>query len=245
MFLRLIIGFLASLILGPSLHAQYGKVTLPLGPNGTSGTLHYFKFSAGTHTLKVVDQGTGAPLYRDLDSAMRANGCVAGCNGGFFHRNGKPLGLVISNGRVQGSNNLDSSLTSGTIYVENGSIRLVRSSVFSAKRPPLPRHVLQTGPYLVEGSRVVAGLSPKRFSRRSLLATDGKGNWMIAYTPPTTLAQLGAVLSKKGVIAGFQISHAINLDGGSSSGLWVRKDNNPLYFREVSKVRNFIGVTKK
>lgn len=225
--------------------AQYGKTSLPLGPNATAGTMQYFKFSTKTHSLTIIDQGLGEPLYRNLDAAMRRNDCVAGCNGGFFHRDGKPLGLVISNGRVQGVNNLDSSLTSGTIYVVDGAIRLERSTLFSAKRPPLLRHVLQTGPYLVEGSRGVAGLSSKRFSRRSFLATDGKGNWMIAYTPPTTLAQLGAVLSQKGAIPGFQISHAINLDGGSSSGLWIRKDNNPLYFREVSQVRSFIGITKK
>ena len=242
MLLRIVIGLLA---LATPLHAQYGHVTLPLGPSGTSGTLHYFKFSTRTHTLKVIDQGLGAPLYRNLDSAMRGNGCVAGCNGGFFHRNGKPLGLVISNGRVQGASNLESSLTSGTIYVENGAIRLVRSAVFAAKRPPLPRHVLQAGPYLVEGGKKVGGLSTKRFSRRSFLATDGKGNWVIAYTPPTTLSQLGSVLAENGALKGFQISHAINLDGGSSSGLWVRQDNNPLYFREVAKVRNFIGVAKK
>ena len=242
MLLRIVIGLLAFSL---SLHAQYGQVTLPLGPNGTVGTLHYFKFSNKTHTLKVIDQGLGAPLYRNLDSAMRGNGCVAGCNGGFFHRNGKPLGLVISNGRVQGANNLDSSLTTGTIYVENGSIHLVRSHVFSAKRPPLLRHVLQAGPYLVDGGEKAGGLSAKRFSRRSFLANDGKGNWMIAYTPPTTLSQLGSVLAKSGVLHGFQIRNAINLDGGSSSGMWIRRDNNPLYFREVAQVRNFLGVAKK
>lgn len=242
MLLRFVIGLLA---LAAPLYGQYGKASLPLGPNGTAGTLHYFKFSSRTHSLKVIDQGLGAPLYKNLDSAMRANGCVAGCNGGFFHRDGKPLGLVISNGRVQGANDLKSSLTSGTIYVENGTIRLVRSRVFSAKKPPLPRQVLQTGPYLVESGRTVTGLSPKRFARRTFLATDGKANWVIAYTPPTTLAQLGTVLSNKGALGSFQISHAINLDGGSSSGLWVRKDNNPLYFREVAKVRNFIGIVKK
>lgn len=242
MLLRIVIGLLA---LAAPLHAQYGHASLPLGPNGTSGTLHYFKFSTRTHTLKVIDQGLGAPLYQNLDSAMRANACVAGCNGGFFHRDGKPLGLVIANGRVQGANNLSSSSASGTIYVENGTIRLIRSSVFSAKRSPMPRHVLQSGPYLVEAGKKLNGLSTKRFSRRSLLATDGKGNWLIAYTPPTTLSQLGSVLSEKGTLGDFQISHAINLDGGSSSGLWIRTDNNPLYFREVAKVRNFIGIAKK
>lgn len=241
--LKFIVTFV---VLISSLHAQHGKAELPLGPNKTKATLHFFKFSSKTHELKVIDQGTDQkPRYTDLASAMRANGCIAGCNGGFFQRDGKPLGLVVSNGLAQGVNNQKSSLTSGTIYVEKGSISLVRTTAFSKKTAPMPRQVLQTGPFLVEDGQSTRGLSNRKFARRTVLATDNQGNWAILYTPPTTLSQLGDVLAKSGAINGFTIRQAINLDGGSSSGLWVNKENQPLYFHEVRKVRNFLGVTRK
>ncbi|MGJ8697810.1 MAG: phosphodiester glycosidase family protein [Verrucomicrobiaceae bacterium] len=240
--LRVILTFLVTSL---PLLADYGKADLPLGPNASQGTLHYFQFSTETHDLRIIDQGKGAPRFANLAAAMQANKCEAGCNGSFFHPNGTPLGLVIANGRMEGKSNPDSSLTSGTFYSENGSIRLVRTSVFAAKKLPLPRNVLQTGPFLIEGGKGVTGLSDRRFARRTILATDGRGNWIIGYASPTTLIQLSQALLKKGSIPGFTISHAINLDGGSSSGLWIQRDNNPLYFREVSKVRNFVGIVPK
>ena len=233
---------LASLL--DSAHAQYASIDLPLGPRSSSATLHYFIFSSSTHTLKVIDQGK-EKRFADLDAAMRANGCIAGCNGGFFHPNGTPLGLVIANGRMTGNTKNTSSLTSATLYVENDMIRLIRSRTFASKSAPLPRNVIQTGPYLIESGKRTTGLSNKNSARRTFIANDGRSRWLIGHTPPTTLSQLANILAKPDAIPGFRIRFAANLDGGSSSALWVRRPQAPLYFRELRQIQNFIGIVPK
>ena len=221
--------------------AQYRSTQLPLGPNGNIGTLHHYKFSNSTHTLKVIAQNAGQTTYRNLDSAMRAHASLAGVSGGPTLRNGQPLGLVIANGRVTGT---QSQQTPATLYIEEGSIRLISSSVFQAKKKPLPRDVIQTGPFLITSGKAQANLNTRTYSRHTFIATDGRGTWILAYTPPCTQSQLAKVLSSN-KIDGIRIQYASILNSGSASGLWINRPNTPLYFREANRLHNYLGITKR
>jgi len=231
-------------LLSPFAQAEYQKIVLPLGPKGSDATLHYFIFSDSKNDLTIIDQREDHP-YQNLEAVMLAKNCIAGCNGGFYHPNREPVGLVVAEGKKSGTPHQKSSITSATLYAEKGKIHLIRSHSFAKKKAPLPKNLLQTGPFLIEHSQLIKGLSDRRYARRTFIATDGKGKWIIAYTPPTTLTQLANVLSKPNTIPGFPIKAAANLDGGSSSGLWVQQAHNPLYFREIKRVINFIGITPK
>ena len=59
-----------------------------------------------------------------------------------------------------------------------------------------------------------------------------------------TLAQKGAVLATSGAVPGAKITRALNLDGGSSTGLWVASDP-PFDRRELRNVRDFIGIVPR
>lgn len=68
--------------------------------DGRQVTAHLAFFTSAAFRLKVVDLGAGAePVYPTLADAFRAKGCVAGVNGGFFHPDLRPAGLVIAEGR--------------------------------------------------------------------------------------------------------------------------------------------------
>lgn len=177
---------------------------------------------------------------------MKAHNCIGGSNGGFFDPQFQPLGEVIASGQKSGRPNLASSLTSGVLYQKGNTIAIERSKTFYAAEKTA-NQLLQTGPFLIENSRPVAGLSNRRFARRTFIATDGKGNWILAYTPPTTLFQLAQSLAKSESNLGLKIKVALNLDGGSSSALWIHKgnDNNPLYLKEFKPVSNYIGIVRK
>src|SRR5271170_2908367 len=60
---------------------------------GRKVEMHAVFFNVKQCTLLVVDD---APGTATLDAAMRARGCLAGVNGGYFNPDRTPLGLVIS-----------------------------------------------------------------------------------------------------------------------------------------------------
>ena len=77
----------------------YAKRTAVRPSDGRQVTAHLAFFTSRAFRLEVVDLGAGPePTYPTLGDAFRAQGCVAGVNGGFFHPDWRPSGLVISRG---------------------------------------------------------------------------------------------------------------------------------------------------
>ena len=238
----LALALLLALPITSPLSAQHIRTNLVVSAKGRKGTLHLYRFNSKDVQLKIIPR----EKYRNLAAAMTSNQCLAGCNGGFFDPEYKPLGQEISDGKIRGHRNLASSLASGVFYQDHKGLHLERAKTFYQKERPTPKQLLQTGPFLVEKGKAVSGLSQSRAARRTFIATDGLGNWIIAYTPATTLAQLAKSLANSKEHYGFQIQTALNLDGGSSSALWVQQGKkSPLYLREFKPVANYIGFVKK
>ncbi|MDB4295809.1 phosphodiester glycosidase family protein, partial [Akkermansiaceae bacterium] len=170
--------------------------------------------------LLVADQdGLGSKW---TSSQKAGAGSLAAINGGFFTPEGKPLGLVISNGKRTGGTNRASSLGSG--FFIGGDERLIsRESYLSTK--PSARNLLQTGPRLVWSGKMMSGLQKGDNRPRSFLLWDGNEHFGIGYANSATLSSLASALSKQ-PISGFKIHHALNLDGGRSSDLWVSPSVN-------------------
>lgn len=212
-------------------------------------TLQLVFFEARFFTLKVVDQGTGSdPLYKSIAAAMRANFCLAGCNGGFFHPDFRPLGLMIAGG--QRSNKFETSkLLSGLVVADGAGIRLQRRAEFTDHRGIYS--MLQAGPFLVDRGVVVSGLSSEPARRRSFLVWNGAsgdaGRWAMGTSSSLSLADLGAVLADGDVITEFVPQRALNLDGGSSTGMYFDRGAGRKDF-EISpykRVRNLLGITPR
>lgn len=197
-------------------------------------------FDSRSHYLMLVDQADGpASVWPDSRAAGRANSSLAAINAGFFTPDGKPLGRVVTPKHSAGSINRASSLGSG-LYLErdDGSMALIRREQFESAR-----QALQSGPFLIENGSRVGGLSTKKSSARSFLATDGKSRWLIARSSACSLAQLASALEHQN-IGGFTIATALNLDGGRSSELWVsgKVTGGPAFERPFwnRPVRNFL-----
>ena len=105
------------------------------------------------------------------------------------------------------------------------------------------RELLQAGPMLVENGRAVSGLDAEKTSARTIILWDGGSRWWIGRCPPATLAQTAAALASSPV-PGWSVRHALNLDGGRSSDLWVSPavTGGPLVRRPAwnRPVRNFL-----
>ncbi len=215
----------------------------------SSIALQLVAFDSRSHRLVVVDQPAGpGSRWPDGAAAAASAGAVAAINGGFFTPEGAPLGLVIAAGSRRGSWNRGSSLTSGC-YLEGPSRApaLARSTAVDPAAPPLST-LLQSGPFLVEDARPVAGLEAGRVRPRSLVAWDGGRCWLIAVTSPCTLASLAEALAGSSP-AGWPVRHALNLDGGRSSELWVAATvaGGPVAHRPPLNrpVRNFLVLVPR
>lgn len=202
-------------------------------------------FDSRNHQLAVVDQSGGpGSQFPDAASAGRSRGALAAANAGFFTPTGAPLGLVISGGKRSGSWNSASSLGSGVWY-ENSSGRsaIARRKSLGKSAASSMRELIQSGPMLVEKSRTVSGLDPSKSSVRTVILWDGGTRWWLGQTSSCSLATLGSALAS-GQPAGWPVRHALNLDGGRSSDLWISKSvkGGPVSKRAIwnRPVRNFL-----
>lgn len=200
-------------------------------------------FNTRTQHLIIADQPKGpGTKWQNAATAAKTHNGIAAINAGFFTPNGKPLGIVISNGKKRGSYNT-SSLGTGIFHSNKNKAKISRRSVWKnlAKNPP--SQLLQSGPMLLEKNKPVIGLSNKNPRPRSFIASDGKNNWLIGHASSTTLSQLAKAL-KTIKIPNIKITTALNLDGGRSSDLWASSSvtKGPIQIRPFwnKPVRNFL-----
>lgn len=221
----------------------YAKRTAVRPSDGKQVTAHLAFFASRAFRLEVIDLGAGPePAHPTLEAAFRAEGCVAGVNGGFFHPDWQPSGLLMSKGRR--INRFETAkILSGVIYSDDRGIHLVRRGRFQDHRGITA--LLQTGPYLVESARSVRGLSAADPRRRTFIATDWRGHWVIGATIGSlTLAELGEILASPDALTPWRVDRAINLDGGSSTGFFFDRgaDQAPVTLQPWKRVRNLLGI---
>lgn len=200
-------------------------------------------FDSRSHRLLVIDQPLGpGSAFASAQDVARAYGALAAINAGFFTPEGKPLGLVVTAGKRYGYWNSASSLGSG-IFAESsgGQLSIQRRSSPAGFAGAL--ELIQAGPMLVEDGRKVGGLDQEKLAVRSLLMTDGTHRWWIGKTSLCTLAALGDALSSSSPAA-WPARHALNLDGGRSTDLFVSSQvpGGPFERRGILNrpVRNFL-----
>jgi len=211
-----------------------------LGDNGVSAQLTAVSFLSKSYSVRVLD--SRSPGRTKLDSSLADAGCVAGVNGSYFQADFRPVGLMVADGRE--IHPLEKAkLLAGVFAVRGTRLEIVRSSKFT-KSSDL-KQAVQCGPMLVEEDQPVAGLNGERSARRTVVATDGHGRWALIYLTSVTLADAARILTVPGILGDWRPSTALNLDGGSSSGLWAATSPGPIFLPEFGHVRNYIGIAPR
>ena len=201
-------------------------------------TLWVVTFDPKVHAFAVMDNPTGA---FDLGTASEKRGALAGVNGGYFHPDRTPLGLVIRQG-VEIHPIERAKLLSGVLSVTPNAIALQRTGAFKAS--PTVREALQAGPFLVEKEKPITGLEAAKDAARTVVFQNAKGRWGFLICKSTTLAGTADLLATASVFPEGKIVRAMNLDGGTSTALWVR-GNPPFYSREWKSVRNYLAIVPR
>ena len=211
-----------------------------LGDNGVSAQLTAIVFSSKSYSLRVVD--SESPGRTKLAATLQEAGCVAGVNGSYFQEDFRPVGLMVAEGREIHPFE-KAKLLAGVLAVRGARLEIVRSSKFAGSSDLRPAH--QCGPMLVEGGHPTTGLNAARSARRTVVATDGHGRWALIYLTSVTLADAAQILTTPGALGDWLPSTALNLDGGSSSGLWAAASPAPVSLPEFGHVRNYIGIVPR
>jgi len=231
----------------PLLHERK-LVSLASDPGFSAGKkIDLVWFHADQHTFRVIDNGkAGETRYSNLAAAMVENGCIAGCNGGFFLKDFEPSGLMISSS-VSAGRFGEGALLSGVLLSSGrNNPYLLRRAEYDAGKYKAT-DLIQSGPYLVDQGVTVKGLSPENSRRRTFVVHDGDRWFALGLSDPFTLAELGTILARSDFSPSRSIHRALNLDGGSSSGLYFERGaaGEPIRVEPVKTVRNFVGIVPR
>jgi uncharacterized protein YigE (DUF2233 family) len=186
--------------------------------------------------LRVLDLAPGVSVAAAAQEAR----AWAGVNGGYFKADRTPLGLVISQGKTLHPWESSKLLTGVLAVTPKGGASLLRNGEF--KEGPHFREALQAGPFLVDHGKAVAGLNASRFAERTVLLADRRGVTVLLITGPVSLAELGEILATPELWPDLKIDRALNLDGGSSTALWVAANPEPFSRPEWKRVSNAVAL---
>ncbi len=225
------------------------KVLSRAGQTGslTTRRIDLVWFNASAFTLKIIDNGPAdRPRYAGLGAAMLSHGCLAGSNGGFFLKDHSPSGLMIAAGTAQGSFGKGALLSGVLLSSGNHNPYLLRRAEYDSAKYKAT-DLIQAGPFLVDQGTTVKGLSPENSRRRTFILHDG-GKWFaLGLSDALTLAELGILLARPDFSPSRRIHRALNLDGGTSSGLYYERGRagQPFLVEPYKTVRNFVGIVPR
>ncbi|MBQ7529496.1 phosphodiester glycosidase family protein [bacterium] len=199
---------------------EYRRVVLERG--GDKGSMEQVRFDLQRWKLALCrGEDYGVKTISLSEMRRRKEGVVA-INGMFFDEKYKPLGYLQQNGRVLNDYICPAGgLLSGVFTVCNRQANLTYADDFY----PFPCELaFQSGPRLVVNSQPNSGLRGER-ERLSGLAKDGRGRLILYcndYSCPLTLRECAELLVRPENEGGVAPLWALNLDGGSSSGISIK-----------------------
>jgi exopolysaccharide biosynthesis protein len=207
---------------------------------GERASLELAIFSNKSCRLRVIDQSDEPRV--DLEEIMSRGNFVAGINGGYFDPEYRPIGLLIADGKVivplQKARLLSGVLTAGP-----KKIQISRISEFSTVEKP--ESAVEAGPMIVDSGKAVRGLEGTRAARRTFTALGGGDKVALGFCSDVTLADLATILVMT-MTADFKLQRALNLDGGSSSAFWFKRENGTVFsISEEKTVRDFVALVPK
>lgn len=215
-------------------------VVLESGARSERITVDLAILSTKSCTLRVLQNEDGADSLADV---MRHEKCLAGVNGGYFDEKFAPIGLRMANGQTIAPLQR-ARLITGVLVASSGGVRIVRSREFS--RRPGVAAAIQCGPFLVDRGRPIGGLNDSQLARRTFAATTMGDRALVGVCSGVSLAELSKILATTSFAEDLRIERALNLDGGSSTGFWVARENSSSFsISEQKPVRDFVAIVPK
>jgi len=148
---------------------------------------------------------------------MKNTGASAMINGGYFDAKNHPTGLLISDGQAAGASYNGFGGMLATDAQGNVTLRSLHDQPYDNGEQL--QQATQSSPMLVINGQRTQFTANTDFKRRSVVATDKQGHLLLIASPAQefTLDEMADLMSSSDL----SIQNALNLDGGSSTGLYV------------------------
>jgi uncharacterized protein YigE (DUF2233 family) len=185
--------------------------------------LHKVKLSVGYQPQQ--------PLL--MNEWMQQEHAIAMMNGGYFDQQYVATALVASNGKVFGESYTGFGGMLSVDTQQNVQLRSLRQQPYDPNNEQL-RQATQSSPMLMVGGKRTQFNADASQTRRSVVAMDKQGRllFIVSPNPIFSLDQLADQL----VSSDLSIETALNLDGGSSTGLYVKAGSSQVTIDSFAKL---------
>ncbi len=201
------------------------------------------------YRAKIFQQEGNTQLFANyIGGLSNDHDFIVAINGGFYHPDFTPVGLFIENGKTLQKASRG-SLLKACIAISKKQKILIEPNVKDCLDAD---YAMQTGPLLIHQGKINYKIpiiqensirlqdffSP---NKRTLLALSNDGTVIVITTSPATLLDVATILQNHSKAFGVdKIRIAVNLDGGSSTGMYIRFHDNPFYYHELKHVKTFV-----
>ncbi|WP_069802903.1 phosphodiester glycosidase family protein [Thermogemmatispora onikobensis] len=186
------------------------------GPSGNEDTIMIARFDPRRVALRVLYSPSAPHFISDWLKGQK--GALAVINGGYFNDQGEATGLVVSDGQVYGTSY---SGFGGMLYVDSqGAIHLRSLSQYPYSPGEQLQQATQSSPMLVlPGGKRTQFNADASSNRRTVVALDKEGRLLFIISPEAafSLDEFDDLL----LASDLNIDVALNLDGGSSTGMYL------------------------
>ena len=212
-------------VTGVEVRYEYWKI-----PGGDDDTVTIVRFDI--HKIKLsVGYQPGQPLL--MNEWMQQEHAIAMINGGYFDQQDNATALVVSNSKVFG----ESYVGFGGMLSVDAQGRVLLRSLHQQPYAPNTEQLeqaTQSAPMLMSGGKRTQFSADASQTRRSVVAMDKQGRLLFIASPGQvfSLDQLADQL----VSSDLSIETALNLDGGSSTGLYVNGGSSHVAIDSLAKL---------
>lgn len=229
------------------------------------GTFQHIRFESSTassidfYAAKLNSNYTARLFYqpetiqsqaKSIDELQTQQQFLVAINGGFYTPAFKPAGLFIYQGKTLSRLSRDPLLTTCIEVTKQNTILLKKNP----KECLSANNAIQTGPLLVDyrNEHLSIDLLQAKLPRlksffspnyRTILAQADDDSLLMITTSPLSLHDAATILKFYPQAFGIKFFKiALNLDGGSSTGMYVNFKDVPFYFHELKYVKTLIFV---
>jgi len=191
--------------------------------------LHNFQISVGyqpDHPLSLAEW-------------QKQTGAVALFNGGYFDAHNRATGLVVSDGQSYGTSYSDFGGLLAADAQGNVVLRALSQDPYDPTTEQLQQATEASPMLVIDGKRTQFDANASS-SRRTVVALDTQGRllFIISAGGSFTLDELADVVSSSDL----QLQTALNLDGGASTGMYIKTNNQNIGVDSVSNLPIVIAI---
>jgi uncharacterized protein YigE (DUF2233 family) len=185
--------------------------------------LHHFQISVGyqpDHPLSLIDW-------------EKQSGAVAVFNGGYFDEHNRATGLVISDGQSDGTSYPDFGGLFAVDVQGNVILRPLSQQPYNPYTEQLQQATEASPMLVIDGKRTQFNANASS-SSRTVVALDTEGRLLFIVSPERafTLDEMADVVSSSDL----HLQTALNLDGGASTGMYIKTTNQNISLSSISNL---------